>query len=240
MPTNLTMGMRMLSTIYGGVAATPKSTLVNGLVSYWSLDEASGTRVDSIAASGNDLTDNNTVGSAPGMHNAAASFVAANSESLTGTALDLSSDFHLSFWCYPSGDANWMPWAQSASGVMYLIIYTSGVTQFVRQTAGTPPYTQLDLTKSVTSGGWHLIELESSGSNILAWVDGEAAGTQALNGAPAGNSDALTFGSMFTYKSSSLIDEAAFWSRVLTDPEIAELFNLGAGKFYNSVTENFE
>ena len=37
------------------------------LISYWELTEASGTRVDSVVASGNDLTDNNTVTGNPGV-----------------------------------------------------------------------------------------------------------------------------------------------------------------------------
>ena len=36
------------------------SSLLTSLISYWKLDETSGTRVDVV--SGNDLTDNNTVG----------------------------------------------------------------------------------------------------------------------------------------------------------------------------------
>ena len=52
--------------------------LTDDLVAYWTLDEASGTRSDSVGSS--DLTDINTVTSAPGILNGAAQFTAANNE----------------------------------------------------------------------------------------------------------------------------------------------------------------
>src|SRR5512137_2929130 len=65
------------------VAASPAgSTLLNGLVAYWPLDEQSGTRYDAVGDA--DLTDNNTVlASNAGPSGTVASFVAANSESLS-------------------------------------------------------------------------------------------------------------------------------------------------------------
>lgn len=55
-------------------------------VAHWALDEASGTRVDSI--NGYDLTDNNTVGSATGLFGNAADFEEGNSESLNRSTDD--------------------------------------------------------------------------------------------------------------------------------------------------------
>lgn len=79
-------------------------TLLDGLVSYWKLEEANGARVDSVVASGNDLTDNNTVTQAVGVLGNAAQFTAANSESLShadnaslGTG-DI--DFTVASWVY--------------------------------------------------------------------------------------------------------------------------------------------
>lgn len=52
-----------------------------GLVSWWKLEEASGTRFDSFGS--NHLTDNNTVGQAAGKVGNAAQFIAGNSEYLS-------------------------------------------------------------------------------------------------------------------------------------------------------------
>jgi len=62
----------------GGAAA---STLLNDLVSWWSLDEASGSRADSHGS--NTLTDSNTVTQATGKVSTAGQFTKVNSEHLT-------------------------------------------------------------------------------------------------------------------------------------------------------------
>jgi hypothetical protein len=77
------------------------SGLATGLVSYWELEESSGTRNDSHGS--NNLTDVNTVGVATGIQGDAADFVRANTESLTitdasQTGLDITGDMSLSFW----------------------------------------------------------------------------------------------------------------------------------------------
>lgn len=78
------------------------SALLTNLVSYWKLDEASGTRND--AHGSNHLTDNNTVGSTTGVLNNAALFVRANAEYLSRASnSDLQTgniDFTLTAWFY--------------------------------------------------------------------------------------------------------------------------------------------
>jgi len=66
----------------GGGAPEPDS-LLTGLVAWYPLDEASGTRVNVHNPGTHDLTDNNTVGSTTGVVGDAASFVVANDESLS-------------------------------------------------------------------------------------------------------------------------------------------------------------
>jgi hypothetical protein len=76
--------------------------LSDNLVSYWKLDEESGSRVD--AHSSNDLTDNNTVLYAAGKLNNAALMVNANLEYLShvdNAELSLEGvSFFISFWAY--------------------------------------------------------------------------------------------------------------------------------------------
>lgn len=64
-----------------GGGALLSAAAISALVSWWALDETSGTRVDSHGS--NDLTDNNTVGYAAGIHGNAADFIPANSENLS-------------------------------------------------------------------------------------------------------------------------------------------------------------
>ena len=73
--------------------------VIDNLVSWWSLDETSGDRVDSHGS--NDLTDTNTVLYAAGKQSNAADFETSNSESLlkSDTAdLSFTSDFSWAGW----------------------------------------------------------------------------------------------------------------------------------------------
>ena len=86
---------------------TPEPSVYDDAIALWKLDEASGTRADSIGSL--DLTDNNTVGStskgvgAPAnLPGTVASFVAANSEylSLSSGIAELDDQFTLAGWVY--------------------------------------------------------------------------------------------------------------------------------------------
>src|SRR3989338_9836212 len=84
-----------------GWTASPDS-LGTSLNAFWKLDEASGTRSDSVGS--NNLTDNNTVTQGTGKVGNAAQFTAANSESLSitdNTALSTGDiDFTIAAWVY--------------------------------------------------------------------------------------------------------------------------------------------
>ena len=78
----------------------PRDALLNGLLAYWKLNEASGTAIDVIGL--NDLDDVNTVGSTAGKVGTARNFVPASSEYLTNPStvgLGLGAvDFTFSVW----------------------------------------------------------------------------------------------------------------------------------------------
>lgn len=245
MPTDLTFDIRLLSTIFGGAASAPASTLLNGLVSYWTLDEVSGTRKDSIVASGNDLTDNNTVGSAAGVNNLAASFVAANGESLTATAF-------LGTYI-PSGSLSLSMWMKEN---------TAGVTSVLARQAATGSTTDgfwltysLDTPNAIdfylgsgtnqdtcksgafTSTDFHhiLAEYDKDAGTMTVYVDNVAGTPRTMQYTPLMSGATFYLGSYNGTASlalDGLLDEVAIWSRVLTDPERTELYAAGAGKFY--------
>ena len=79
------------------------ANLSTSLVSYWELEESSGTRVDSHGS--DDMTDNNTVTSTTGKQGNAAVFVAANTEfldSADSAALSITGDMSVAGWFYLS------------------------------------------------------------------------------------------------------------------------------------------
>jgi len=90
------LAMRLLGG--GGAAASP---LLSGLLAWWSMDETSGTRVDSHGSY--DLADENGVGYAAGVTGNAADFNPAASQWLKATSADLKilqGDFTIAGWIY--------------------------------------------------------------------------------------------------------------------------------------------
>jgi hypothetical protein len=82
------------------------SSLIQGLITYWRLEELSGTRFDAFGT--NHLTDNNTVQQAVGIINNAALFDPANSEYLSlahNATIAFTTGFSCSFWVYFNSNA---------------------------------------------------------------------------------------------------------------------------------------
>lgn len=106
----------------GGVGWSERpATLRDGLVAYWTLDEVSGTRSDSIG--GNHLSDINTVGSDVGVIGNGALFVAANSErleDLTPSVTPGTGPYTVSAWVKVgagiTGSGSWGVFAGGESG----------------------------------------------------------------------------------------------------------------------------
>src|SRR6185437_5439414 len=70
-------------------------------ISFWELEEASGTRIDAVTASGNDLTDNNTVTQGTGIVGNCGQFTKVNSESLSrasNASLQFTGSWSITAW----------------------------------------------------------------------------------------------------------------------------------------------
>lgn len=211
-----------------------------GLQHYWKLDETTGVRYDAVGAA--HLTDNNTVGYAAGVHNNAASFVGANSESLSRTG---------DVWPHPStGSSTVAFWMKSTlsgtTGVMGqyagaadgILLFEMGVTlQFLAYSSAGQEYAAVGV---VGDGAWHLVVATYDADTGVGtcYID-NGAGVVSFTKAAAsfGSSWAADFvigyfpgGGYYD----GLVDEPAIWSRVLTADERTELYNAGAGRFYPS------
>lgn len=209
-----------------------------GLVSYWKLDETSGVRYDSHGS--NDLTDNNTVGSvinaSDAMDGGAASFVAANSESLsTGQVIDPSGDFTVAVWGKAATQTDNHLFNGGGGAVGIGMFIASNGNLYGWRGGGAPSITIGDVT-----GKWclylyeyvkvtHTVRVMAIGSpsNSGVWSSGDTA----LEPADSLNFD-LGRTPVYGRYWDGQLDEVAVWSRVLTDDEIAELYAAGAGKFY--------
>lgn len=214
-------------------------SLLDGLVSFWDLDEISGMRYDAFGP--NHLTDNNTVSSAAGKINLGANFVLANQEYLEITDAAQQglkfgdTDFTIAAWVKlnsVTGYKFFVTKSHDTSGYEYALDHTAAAYRFYcRNTTTLTPVTGF----GAATGAWAF---------VLGWHDAVAntVNLQFNNGAPV--SAAHTGGCQATtapvrigaYGSSGGnnfmdggIDQVAIWNRVLTSDEKTELYNGGAG-----------
>lgn len=228
-------------------SSAPSSTLLDSLVSYWKLDEESGTRYDSVGT--NHLTDNNTVGFVAGVNGNAASFVAANGESFSRQTIpmDLSTGMTYAAWTrrnqatQPNMISNGAPAWFGGSGSFGISTQGIGPPYVYVVFANETNYTGANDT--ITDELWHLVVVWYDPDTKLAsiQIDGRApvvAGTALVGAHPVINSAGLMkINSATTWAEAGDAtqqeqDEVAIWSRVLTADERAELYAAGAGKFY--------
>lgn len=222
-------------------------SLRNDLVSYWTLDEFSDgsapvTRRDSVGT--NHLTDNNTVASALGMHNNAASFVAASNEYLSVASpgfVPATGSWTVGGWwnfdpalqpgatAFMSHGTNWFFAKYNAQGLHVQAWNFEGGdgTQLSNIVGG---------AITIANAGWHLLIFgyDADANKVFASVDGGAIVLGTGTFATAFAAQQTEFGhsvqsaSFFTGQA----DELGLWSRVLTPSERAKLYYLGVGKFY--------
>jgi len=226
------------------------STLLTGLVSWWSMDETSGTRADSHGS--NDLTDNNTVDYTAGKVGNAASFTYANKEWLSNSSpIGLQGgerDYTFAQWIYiGAGTPNYGGTMTCNTGIDntpsnfdYMACWTGGVMQFfigvgsnwkiVASTASFP-----------VPASWYLMICSHENSTKTLRISINAGSEDSLIYTGTPNEVAAEVHGIGTYAQShdlywwdGYIDESAFWSRLLTSDERTELYNSGAGIGYPS------
>ena len=220
------------------------STLPTSLVSYWDLEEASGTRYDLVGS--NNLTDTNTVAGATGLVGEGASYTYANSEVLeTASNLGITGGVcSVSMWVKLSTEitsGKWGFFSQGDAGtdVQFGIGYDyNGGTQRIyvnrqkQNTSNNPIYNTVTLGTS----DWHHIVLTYDGSTLEGFYNGTSFGTLSTsgNGASSGvnhfniGQDQTGFADYCT----AYIDEVGVWNKAITADEVSDLYNSGSGLPY--------
>jgi hypothetical protein len=165
---------------------------VSSATAHWDLNEASGSRTDTIAALV--LTDNNTVGSASGQFGNAADFEASASEylSVADTAAIEGGDIDFMVRCWVNLESK-----AAAGGIVakwnggdteYLLYYDQSAdrfTWFVDQAAGGPVFVRADNLGAVSTATWYLVHVWHDATNNLIGISVNA-GTANTDSAPNG------------------------------------------------------
>ena len=231
------------------------ASLSTGLVSYWPLDEVSGTRED--AKGGNDLTDNNMVPSTIGMQGNSASFTPENN-----TFLSISDDVQsglepanisLAVWMKSNlGSADFIDEVLISKGASpgdyrlslengrALFFYVNGIPVASSYTlyadAIVTPY-----INNLDDGNWHHVIATYDGNVSKIYVDGSISAYRTIGAQVVGNTVSLTVGKLINGDGNDygyfdgLIDEVGLWNRALTAEEVTKLYNDGKGLPYEVI-----
>jgi hypothetical protein len=225
----------ILDTIRAGGEAIIEagSTLLDGLVSYWGLNEVSGTRYDAVGD--NDLTDNNTVGAVlRGPEGTVADFVAANNESLTraGFTFTAPAGWTVAGWALRAADNSLYGSPLSVGGSDFIFVYAGNSCYF--GAAGV----QVNLPEGLPSqDAWHFYVawMDPATGKAYLSVDDAAPGSGDYSSYAVPNG-LLDFGGWGGWRWGGKVGETGFWSRVLTADERTSLFARGNGKSYADLT----
>jgi len=227
------------------------STLTTSLVSYWDMEESSSgagavTRYDLHGS--NNLTDNNTTASATGKIGNGADFVAANSEYLSlGDISDfdiVASTTDVSFFCWiktsvktgAPGIAS--KWGASQRNWLFRVDSTTGALQVFAGSGGTTGVSVTGTT-AIDDGAWHFVgfTFTASDDKWRLFVDSSTAEATSATAAPAASTAAVQIGGNTAGSAAywtGQIDEAGWWTKVLSSTEITDLYNSGSGLPYYS------
>ncbi len=220
------------------------ATLPTNLISYWELEEASGTRVD--AHGSNDLTDNNTVTQTTGKVGNCASFDDANSEYFSSSfdaATEIGTgDFSVSLWfkvanadkrrtmfCFDNGA--WttyfnIPAGRNSDGNDIRVNFDDGAT------GGS--YTS---DADHQDNAWHHLAFTRDSTVAKLYIDGTLVDTDtnAHNdmSVPADLHIGRFNGAAAVDYMDGELDQIGLWDKVLSSTEVTDLYNSGDGLVYD-------
>lgn len=230
-----------------GIAVPLEAALTDTLESFWSLEEASGTRDD--AHGSNDLTDNNTVANAAGKVGNAADLESANSESLTradNASLSVgNNDFTFCAWAWVEDfdDASEMTIIGKGgeNDLPYAVDFDNGDTRFRFRVSSATGFTNLTEVLANNLGepadltwyyicAWH----DASANTINIQVNDGTVDSQAYASGSYDDGGDFAIGAFPFYGNywDGLVDQVGFWKRVLTTQERTDLYNAGDGLSY--------
>lgn len=214
--------------------------LQTNLVAWWKFNEASGTRINSVLAnSALDLTPVNSPGVGTGILGNGVDFTVSN-QHLTCSDNALlnplgNGDFSIHFWVKFDTAPAYYLFGQGAGNYNLIIgIFSSTVQVSLNSGSGGGA----NFSYSMTSGVWHnvVVTVNRTGNNSSFYVDGSPIFTTgtALYGTVYGGPLIVGnyAGGSFIYAPDGIMDEVAYWDRVLTPAEVTTLYNGGIGLTY--------
>lgn len=245
------------NTVFAATDVKNDGTLSTNLITYWEMEEASGTRTDSHGS--NDLADSNSPGQdASGIQGNAVDLERSSSQYLSITdasqsGLDFAGDSSFSMWLKvdnaPTGGAAYYVFAKSGVGNgnrgYYAVYYESGGStrmQVLASSNGTS-YAIADGLLALGTGTWHhvVVVIDTGNTDILVYLDGNSTPAISQTSGIGAQWDANGFTFKLGDHSTSVgqywdgsIDEFGVWDKALTTSEISDLYNSGSAIPYDA------
>lgn len=252
---------RLIADISSSGTVGGTDALYTNMVGYWSLDETSGTRLDSLGVS--HLTDKNTVANNTGVLGNAAQFLRANSERLTiadSATLSVSDiDFYMWGWVYATDDDGNTHCIVSKGG-------SSGDRAFALQLDwgdnrfeftvwnSSDVSTVVNSSVTVSTNTWYFVEAwHNAASNIIGVAVNGTDTTTAHTTGVKNDTSQFTIGALgFTNYLTGRVDEVGFLKNYIPNSTrrtwlrnsgagrtFTEIYNYGVGAFTMDVEHNF-
>jgi hypothetical protein len=220
--------------------------LTDNLISYWKVDEANGDASDSVVASSNTLTNNNTVAYAAGILNNCAVFTGgANNryfEHAHINAFDVGTgNFTISCWTKCSADNEGCiignAGAQVGDHGMGFRFRSDGKLWVQTNTSNLPVFEASKANANYSTGNWIHWAVVRTSQVVKVWRNGVSLGTNndANDYQHGVESQVFRIGRLNrdqTAYFTGSIDEIGIWTRAITDDEVATLYGSGTPPAY--------
>jgi hypothetical protein len=218
------------------------TTLTDGLVLYWSLDQTSGTTaIDSLNSFNGTATNANVFShGSPGIINTSANFTGAYDIYATPT-ISGTGDISMSYWFNATAMTGFDYHAvQTSAGGNNRNVFTSGteLTWASRTSTGTQTYTSTPFTLADNGNRWyHIVVIENS-TGLFMYINGVLNNSYVASYTKRSFNADIRVGSLSGGSQSfeGFIDEFAVYNRSLTSSEILALYNSGDGLQYPFTT----
>lgn len=248
----------LLGMFVSAVSARPSSLLTDGLISYWKLDEASGTRYDIVGS--NDVSDNGDPftdpGSNAGKMGQAADFDGASDWLRNNTTAPTSLQFNdqsftISAWVYfDSFEGLYTPIVYKNNNEFFDVKFEYGLNYVVSVdtfsffvspdgTSGNIAYVTADAFGNPSIDTWyHVVGWYDYENDLLGIAVNNITNTVAYSGGVHADTSSLTFFSEIAaaYGDSNFgngrLDGVGIWDRALSYVEISSLYCNGNGRDY--------
>lgn len=221
---------------------TADTGLKSGLVAWYDLEEASGTRSD--AHGSLDLTENGTIGSATGQVGDAANKASAGTDSLyhlDNASFSITGDMTIAGWInFSSTTANFAlagKWLGTGNQRSYILYKPNGLRamRFIASADGSASSITLE-SGALLLNTWHfaVVKFVAGGTSTL-YINNSSVDTGT---APSSIADTTSRFELFSFNTGAistqagLLDSVGIWNRALETSEITTLWNSGSGVSY--------